>query len=336
MIRRPDRAAAGGFTLIELLLAATLTASLSGALLFAVVQVLDLWTRSGRALTADGEATRILDQITADLESAVLRPDPQAWLAATVQRDQVGAGDAGMADADWSGLVKPPGAASHRLGPSYPEITDLRFGQAGVWLRFFTVEPDANDRANNRSLPRAVAYQLVRRRTGSRHVYQLFRSQVRPGGANSTFSSGYDLFAPAYTTPNGSEQHPGNVRRPNARFLLGNHVVDFGLRVFIRNADQTEAAVFPSSGASGESFVATAGQTSVPGYAGRPVVRGWPARVEVMVRVLSEAGAQRVDLLESGRLPLPAGLSFAEAWWQEVEAYSHVQVRSISLRAPLP
>lgn len=325
-----------GFTLIELLVAASITAVLSGILVAAVVQVLGLWSRSGGAVAAAGEATRILDQIAQDLESVALRADASAWFVATVQRDQSGVGDSGMTDADWSGAPKPPGAPSLRLDPAEAPANSLRFGQAGVWLRFFTVEPDANDSGTNRSLPRAVAYQIVRRRSGTRHAYQLFRSQVRPGGTNSTFASGYDLFASAYLTPNGSEQHPGNVRRPNARFLVGNHVIDFGVRIIVRGADGATVSAFPFSAEADQSFVATNGGSPVPGYAGRPVVRGWPVEFQVMVRLVTEEGARAIANLESGRILVPAGRTQADYWWELAEAHSQMHVRTIVPRALIP
>ncbi|GAB1488440.1 hypothetical protein MASR2M8_08850 [Opitutaceae bacterium] len=322
--------------MIELLLAASITAVLSGILVITVTQVLGLWTRSGGAVAETGEATRILDQLAQDLEAVVMRPDANAWLAATVQRNQSGAGDSGMSDADWSGQPKPPGAASLRLDPPDSPIDLLRFGQAGVWLRFFTVEPDANDGATNRSLPRAVAYQIVRRRSGGRTVYQLFRSQVRPGGANSTFSSGYDLFAAAYVTPNGSEQHPGNIRRPNVRFLMGNHVIDFGVRIFVRDVEGTTRLAFPASSEAEQSFVATAGTSPVPGYGGRPVTRGWPVQLQVMVRILVGEGVRALANLESGRTSVPAGRTYDDYWWELAEAHSQVHVRTITPHALVP
>lgn len=324
---------ARGFTLTEVLVAAVITVMLAGLLLGAVVQVLNVWGRATGVLATAGQAAFVLDQLTADLEAAVLRPDAGVWFAATVQRDQAGTGDSGMNGAAWSAPAKPPGAASLALAPPSGRIEDMHFGQAGVWLRFFTAQPDANDSANNRSLPRAVSYQIVRRRVGAVHVYQLFRSQVRPGGANSTFSAGYDLFASAYSTGNATEQHPGNVRRPNVRFLLGNHVVDFGLRLYARAADGSLVPVFPDGPAGEQTLAATTDPAAVPpGYAGRPVVRAWPAAAEVMVRVLTEEGARLVDNHESGRTSGPAGVPYADHWWRLVEAHSHVYVRRIELR----
>ena len=109
--------------------------------------------------------------------------------------------------------------------------------KAGVWLRFFTTQPDANDQPANRSVPRAVAYQLVRRRNGGQYAYQLYRSQVRQGGAEFPPSVPATVSSPRPTRLRaGSAQNPGNVRRPNARRVppSRNNVVDFGVRIIAR------------------------------------------------------------------------------------------------------
>ncbi len=323
-----------GFTLLEVLLAAAVTALLAGLLLALIAQVLTTWTRVTGKLSADAQATLILDQVAADLEAALVRWDDGVSFAATMQRDQSGAGDAGMTGAAWPDEAKPRGAASLRLRPASGDLRDARFGHAGVWLRFFTAAPDSNADATNRSAPRAVAYQVVRRQTGGRAVYQLYRSQVRPGGIDpSTFSTGYDLFVSGYTTPNGSAQHPGNVRRPNVTFLLGNHVVDFGVRIETRRADGTWDTAFPATD-DASSFLSTTRTGAEPaGYAGRPVTRGIPAAIYVMVRVLDEDGATRIAHLEAGRLAPPVGVTRAEYWWQLAEAHSRVHTRRIVLPA---
>ncbi len=322
------------FTLIEVLVATAVTVLIAGSLLAVTANVLNLWNRSGGLLTAGAEAGVVLDQLALDLEALVQRADDHVWLAATVQRDQTGTGDAGMSGTDWPAASKPRGNDSLLLTPNSGRIEDARFGQAGVWLRFFSTQPDANDSANNRSAPRAVAYQIVRRRVGDRYHYQLYRSQVRPGGANSTFTAGYHLFSPVYVTGNGQEQHPGNVRRPNARFLIGNHVVDFGVRVYTPTSDGNRLLVFPLTNAEGQSFAATTDPEAFPpGYGGRPVTRGQPHAFEVMVRILTEEGARLIWNLESGRVPVPPGSIFAEHWWQLAEKHSHIHVRQIVPRA---
>jgi hypothetical protein len=204
-----------------------------------------------------------------------------------------------------------------------------------VWLRFLTTQPDANDKATSRSAPRVVAYQIVRRRAGAGYGYQFFRSQVRPGVTNSTFSTGYNLFASAYTTPNGTAQNPGNVRRPNVQFLLGNNVIDFGLKIFVRAADGSLIPVFPASDAPAQSFVATTDPATVPvGYAGNPVVRAFPAAAEVLLRILTPGGATLIANLEAGLTAPPAGVLFSDYWWQIADAHSRVFVRHMEFKAP--
>lgn len=323
-----------GFTLLEVLVSAAITALLAAVMLAVLSQVLGSWGRLSGQLSTATQAGVILDQLEADLEAALLRADGNVWFAATVQRDQTGAGDTGMTGVDWADGAKPRGALSLRLVPTDDGIGSARFGQAGVWLRFFTTEPDSNTTPSNRSAPRAVAYQLVRRRTGDRFAYQLYRSQVRPGDGPSTFTEGYDLFSSGYTTANASPQHPGNVRRPNATFLLGNHVVDFGLRVFARAGDGSEELAFPVTNESGQSLVAATDPLAhPPGYAGRPVTRCFPVAVELMVRLLDEETAQLLWSLESGRTVPPPGVTRDERWWQLVETHGRVATRRVVLRS---
>jgi hypothetical protein len=323
-----------GFTLVEVLVAAAITLLLAGVLLTLATNVLTTCDRAAGTLDTESQAEIILEQIAADLEATVTRVDPQAWFAATVQADQSGAGDAGMTDEDWPATAKPGGAVSLQLAPDSGLLEDARFGQAGVWLRFLTTQPDANDRATSRSAPRGVAYQIVRRRAGAGHAYQLFRSQVRPGGTSSTFSVGYNLFAAAYTTPSGTAQNPGNVRRPNSQFLLGNNVIDFGVKIFVRALDGSLVSVFPANNTAAQSLVATTDPAATPlGYAGNPVVRAFPAAAEVMIRILTPGGATLIANLEAGLTLPPAGVLFSDYWWRIAGTNSRVFVRHVEFKA---
>jgi hypothetical protein len=158
--------------------------------------------------------------------------------------------------------VKPGDSAAPNgsllLNPSDRDLTNYRFGQAGVWLRFFTIPSDNTVSSNtlplsNLTAPRAVSYQIMRRQVGSGsspYTYQLYRSEVRPFGTTagtktrSTFTQGYDLFgANGYNDPtdavNGGNAagDAGCVRRPNGAFVLGNGVIDFGVRVWVLSKD---------------------------------------------------------------------------------------------------
>ncbi|MGH8018910.1 MAG: hypothetical protein ACREIA_11555 [Opitutaceae bacterium] len=194
-----------------------------------VVNLLDAAQRSGGSLVAGNQAKVALDFIAQDLQSAVMRPDGNVWLAATIQGNQSGEGDSGAEMATWGpspagiGVVKPRNedeeTPSLNLNPTSEQLEDYRFGMAGVWLRLFAIPPD-NTRdsfdededgdteeilAENVSAIRAIAYQIIRYRVseaaGSSIRYGLFRSSVRPfhhdpePASQSVFAVGYDLFA---------------------------------------------------------------------------------------------------------------------------------------------
>jgi hypothetical protein len=165
-----------------------------------------------------------------------------------------------------------------------PDLTTYRFGQAGVWLRLFTAPPGSNDtNVADASAPRAVGYQILRLKltaTSTAYRYYLFRSAVRPfaatnsGGTQdqSTFCSGFDFFytlttsspntnhtanpanynAPVTTQGAAAADAAGNIRRPNLQQLLGNNVIDFGVRFWGQTYDSVGKAMnvllFPASG----------------------------------------------------------------------------------------
>lgn len=243
------------FTIIELLVAASITVVLAALLIQITTGVLGTWNRTTGRLTTHNQAKIALDQIATDLQSLVLSRDGNVWLAATIQADQSGAGDAGPSTATiWNpsynvpsgAFGKPnsaaPGAASSlQLQPASRRLEDYRFGHAGVWLRLFTREVDSNQDLNNASVPRAVAYQISRipvqpNGTGNPVTtpenypdlrWALFRTRVRQtpfaGGSiqaanRSSIGVGYNIIAPEYTTTasgGANTSDPGNLRRPD-------------------------------------------------------------------------------------------------------------------------
>jgi type II secretory pathway pseudopilin PulG len=176
-----------GFTIIELLVAVSITVVMVGLILMIVTNVLTVWNRTSGDISRENQARQALDLLARDLQGAVFRADGNVWLAATVQS---AGGNVGMTGESWTaggGTLKPTGAVSLRLGPAMvppvndegtdaPELgfEDSRFGRRGMWLRLFTVEPEAN----RPSAPRAVSYQIARREVGSGYTYQLFRASI--------------------------------------------------------------------------------------------------------------------------------------------------------------
>ena len=311
------------FTVMEMMVAVGITALLVTLLLVVLNNSLRVWNHATGRLTAENEARLALDYLARDLQGAVMRADGRVWLVATVQPPQTErTGDSGANFANWvDGVPKPAGEESVRLDLG-EDFADWRFGQAGMWLRLITMTTES---AAEPSMPRAVAYQIIRRPVADGFAYQLYRSAV---GAEETFRAGYDLLAAAYNEGVGTARVAGNVRRPNTDFLLANHVVDFGVRFPANEGEDTW--LFPRA-AHHRGFAATSDRSRVPRHPaiGAPgpgeMTYGFPRVAEVMVRVLSSEGVRLVGALEGGHL--------AGDWWEIVERHSRVYTRRIVLLA---
>jgi Prokaryotic N-terminal methylation motif len=366
-LRRARRA----FTIIELLVALGITAVMVTLMVNISINMLKAWNTSGGRLSSGGQARIALDYLSQDLQSAVLKRDSNIWLAASVQRDQTGNGDAAIVapfNSAWVPTNPKPsgsgaaaednsldlGAARTSLDPAdRGKIENTRFGRGGVWLRLFANPPDTNIVGNLATLsaPRAVSYQISRGQIGSntsgQYVYALFRSEVTP---NLTFASGYNITAAAYDTAAGAN---GIIRRPTAAKLLANNVVDFGVRFFERD----------STGALYESFPvrrlppvapATVGVgtplTTVPvhylatsstaasytSFGGGTLLPsgGTPVVAEIMLRILTPEGQRLLHAFEEGTVSRPPGVANNDTyWWQLVTQNSQVFTRRVELRA---
>jgi type II secretory pathway pseudopilin PulG len=376
--------APNGFTIIELLVAATVTIVLAGLLVSITTGVLSTWNRTTGRLSTHNQAKIALDQIANDLQSLAFSRDGNVWLAATIQQDQSGSGDAGPSTASiWNpsynvpagGFGKPTSAAigaasSLVLAPSSRKLEDYRFGHAGVWLRFFTREPDSMTDINNVSVLRAVGYQIaripVRATSGANPVaspenypdlrWALFRSRVRStpfaGGSiqaanRSGFGVGYNIIAPEFTTTAAggtNTSDPGNIRRPEKiPDLLANNVIDFGIRVYEKNPTTGDVElVFPTDRNYSNNrwcYLATNSTTATPpaptnsGPAGaNNIQRGAPVAFDIFLRVLTPDGVAKLQSLELGRLTVPAGLTGQEYWWEIALQNSQTFIRRVDLK----
>ena len=378
-----------GFTLIELLVAIGVTALLVSLMLSITTNVMSGWNRSSGSLTSGNQARQVLDMINRDLQGAVMKRDTNVWFAATIQLAQINGGDAGMADTqNWTPTAalmgKPAGAIelnawntitdptvyskSYFIPPAapgvIPALEDYRFGQGGVWLRFFTAAQDSNSSittttggtttttTNTLSGPRAVSYQIIRLPVvagGSEYRYQLFRSEV---GSGNSFSTGYNLFSttptlnyessspetsPPLTDSNGNiigEYAAGIIRHPedtghNRSMVVANNVIDFGVRIFTRDVNGLLISTpqFPTATYSG--FAATSDQNAASSFmAASSICHDFPAVVEVYVRVLTDEGVVQIDNLENGRIP-----GTLTSWWDIALKNSKVYTRRIEVNA---
>jgi prepilin-type N-terminal cleavage/methylation domain-containing protein len=381
---RSNRFSRKAFTLIELLVAITVTAVMVGMMITILNNVLNSWNRSTATLTSGNQARVLLDQISTDLQSLVLRQDGNAWLIATMQQDQTTAsGDTASGTSDvflarWNTSApttyKPRGAnsfdpAANRTNATKPSLNvDLenhgkleyiRFGQAGVWLRFFSIPPDNNKTLGSTTVssditaPVAVSYQLTRAHIGGDTAarttpisYILFRSVVSP---DKTFDADYDLLVndnPGYNAPNGKDGEPGNVRKPSASHVIANDVIDFGVRIYHRNAAGALVEAFPATRDAGGtllgeplsapySYVATsAASPSYTLFGGSAVktVGGMPEVIDVMVRILTPEGVRQIRAYEENPTLIGATAS-DEKWWEIAEANSKVYTRRIEIQA---
>jgi type II secretory pathway pseudopilin PulG len=361
-----------GFTIIELLVAVGVTALMVSLMLTIVVNVLGGWNRSSGSLASGNQARLVLDQISKDIQSAIIKRDGNGWMVATVQQNQTGVGSAGVSDADWVAIKPsdtgtnpsptPPDTVSF-LVPSgtNPALDDYRFGQGGVYLRFFSAvtgsnayekKPDGTDDLTRPllqtiSAPRAVSYQIVRLpvvKSSPELRYQLFRSEVRPGhrdatlAGRSTFSTGYNLLdsSNAYNLPSVTNSgvlinssgvdeggEPGSIRRPDRNQLIANNVIDFGVRVKANNT-----ILFPVSTTNiGFAVTTKDGTNGTTAAAPAGYSYGFPDTVEVFVRVLTDEGVLQISNLEAGLTPNTQG-----KWWEIALANSRVYTRRIEVK----
>jgi type II secretory pathway pseudopilin PulG len=302
--RSPFRRA---FTIIELLVAVGVTALLVSLMLGIVVNITGGWNRSSGTLESGNQARIVLDQLTSDLQSAILRNDGNVWMVASTQTTQ---------PALWN--PTPLELNTWNSTPQDDKLEDYRFGPYGIWLRFFTTVPGTNV-GTDLSAPRAVAYQIARMPVvaNSQEIrYLLFRSEVAPA---KTFTAGYDLLKPIYNTGTGAYDDPSSIRTPSLDSVIANNVVDFGVRIF----DSNGTRLFPQS--SSDTFLGI--PSAHPDYPQYTNV-GVPEYVEVFVRILSGEGAQQLALFENP----PTGFTPTGTWWDVVQAHSRVYTRRIDLK----
>lgn len=273
-----------GFTIVELLVASAITLVVLGLMVQVTFSVLGTFDKVTGSVSARSQATTVLRFLREDFQSIVWRRDDNVWLLATVQDDQTGTGDADITDADWNSITsttmaKPGKGTSAQFGEelsslrfdqkstsgNWIDLKEHRFGQAGVWLRFFT---NRTSDGSTPAAPTAVGYQIVRikpRADSTEYRYQFFRSVVRSGrsatnptDAYSVADAGYNLASNAnggYNKPNipvalenDAFGDPGSIRKPDRSALIASNVIDFGVRFWKRLPPAvTDPATSPST-----------------------------------------------------------------------------------------
>ena len=336
------RTPGSGMTLIELLVSVGITAGMAAVMLAMAGNVMSSWRSADGRLSAQVQAGTALARLQTDLEQALFRRDGNVWFAADTVRD---ADAAFLWEFPESGRMKPSDASWD------PDRN--RFGWGGVWLRFFTANPEL----------RAVSYKIVRRTPTTNTPdyearYMLYRGTVR---AEKTFSEGYDIVAPAYnpgSSPGGPvwPGHPGEIQRPRRDSLLASHVVDFGVRLLWKtsnaNGDPEYVEIFPDGEAglahrspalggneprprdfadfeSNNPMEYTSYQNpgeSIPGFGSPPAAASTrvPDVAEITLRILTDKGAKLLAKYEAGRVE--------GDWWELVEQHSRIFTRRVVLQ----
>ena len=284
ILSRRFTVARAGFTIVELLVATAITLVVLGLMVQISFSVLGTFDKVTGTVTARTQASTVLRFLREDFQSIVWRRDGNVWLLATVQPDQVGAGQTGISDADWDlsgAAAENPKPGRGALGDYGKDLSSLRFdeqgstgkwidlkehrfGQAGVWLRFFTNRTTTS--SDGDVAPIAVSYQIVRmppRSNSDEYRYLFFRSQVRSGrettanpysvadaGFNLALNAqgGYNRPNTPVATKNDAFGDSGSIRKPDRDAVIANNVIDFGVRFWRRvPPGPTDPATDPST-----------------------------------------------------------------------------------------
>lgn len=337
------------FTLLELLVALGLTAVIVGFTLAVSDRMFAAWSRQSTTVASRAAARIVFDRLARDLESALSGDDGRVWLAATILDDSENSGIWEPAPRQ-----KPRGAVAGSLRLDTPSLREARFGQAGVWLRFFTAggamrSKISDEKSEVFSAPAAVAYQLIRHRSegtaaGGAGRYWLYRTEVRPAssqGRPGTLEAGFDLdpndaaSAYAQASPGNDGAQAGDpfaLTRPDNRDeVLAENVVDFGVRFYRRTEGGALELIFPVPG---HDTVHLATTVPAPRGDSREM---FPEEIEVMIRILTDDGARQLAAMEAdagASIPRPARDRDDVAWWWSiVEANSEVFTGWVSLPA---
>lgn len=341
----PPRAAFRAFTLLEVLVAVGITSVLIGFIIIIVNNVSGFWSRTSGRVSAEAQGRFVIEQLTLDLQSALYRDDGNVWFAATVLANTSNS-------SLWSNTlttgsaIKPANAAGSLLNPATGPIAEARFGNAGVWLRFFTTRRGNTTALATTSAPVAVGYQIIRRATSGNEArstdrrYLLHRTEVRPTTISSTapgtLESGFNITATAYAPSSNTVRQqgdPAEIRYPTINSVIAENVIDFGVRCYVRDASRPGGLrlVFPASN-SATNYNARAPSTAV----GAGDV--FPDVIDVMVRILTDEGANVIAGYEAApqRFVARSDRTAQQYWWDLALANSQVFTRRIIVNTKSP
>lgn len=259
-----------------------------------VIVTLGQTERSVGAVARRAESDQARSYLEADLQSLFVDGDQKG----TVKLQPPASG---WGTEDWESVPNDskPDIANFSTDADVSEsMLDERWGKEGVQLAWFVQDP--MKASNDPGGLKAVGYQISRKQLHADGFprYYLMRSEV---SGSETLLNGYQLNDSAYDQGSFSEDAfwaPSVIRHANKHHIIASNVIDFGVRAFERNLTTGQwVGVFPNS-------------SGIISRVNKPLL--WI----VMLRVLSDEGAESIENIEQGRSQ--------EDWWETAERYSEV------------
>jgi len=283
-----------GFTLLELMVATAISLVIIVMIVKIVGILLEQTSRSVGAISTDQEASLIRQYLFDDLEGIYRYSDATGtlWLKKPGE---------GWGAENWASVPsdrKPTLVNISENAVPASSISGERWGKEGAQISWIV-----NDSSTNPNDPgglKAVAYQIKRMKTSASSFprYFLMRSVV---SAKHTLDSGYGFESSDYTQGSFSDSAfwtSSVIRFPNEHHIIASNVIDFGIRAFMWDSQVFEwKMVFPRSG-----------DALISG--------GTPQLWVVMVRILTDKGAEMIENIEQGRM--------VADWWEVALEYSDV------------
>ena len=282
-----------GFTLLELVVAVSLSVLLLLGIIRMVSMSLDISIRTVERLGAIAEQERIQERVQSDLQSMWQKPGWQGmvWAEMPVSDPAARGWDAVKVEA------KPAHLEVDFAARLRDDMKSERWGLTGVRIGWFV--QDSAKAIEDPGGIKAVSYQIMRKRVSPSGTIRYFLARAEVSARN-TLDAGYALDAPTYQAAGAREaaywsasvlRHPGNAH------LIAANVIDFGVRAYQRDGHGQWQLVYPAQGR-----VNWKGEV--------------PERWVVMLRILSDAGAQQIENLEQGRIDAD--------WWTLAQRHSRV------------
>ncbi|MCG8525511.1 MAG: prepilin-type N-terminal cleavage/methylation domain-containing protein [Opitutales bacterium] len=288
-----------GFTLLELMVATAIAVIVVAMIIQIVAAMLGHANRAMSNLDRDLSMESALIRIEEDLQGLV-------WLDGALGMMSLKLPDQGWQMEGWNAVpvdTKPAVISISDFALNNDSMNEERWGKFGATASWLTVA--SNQGFEDPGGVYAVSYQLKRITStfGGFPRYALMRSEV---SARNTFAVGFDVQSGGYSSggfDSSALWSPSIMRHPNANHVLLENVIDFGIRAYQRDRNSgIWSQIFPNPERNAS-------------------IKQKPDLVVVMLRVLSEVGAERIENIEQGRIH--------EDWWKSAQGNSQIVTRSV-------